>query len=573
MIMQKRWSIPPVISVQADKELTRFPPILRQLLYNRGYFTDPSARAFLRAEANFDISPFQMTGMSAAVDRILFAREHGQRVAVYGDYDVDGVTATALMVQTLTALGMMVIGYIPNRFEEGYGLNNDALTSLKQDGIRLVITVDCGVRSLDEATHAHNIGLDLIISDHHQPADALPQALAVINPKQEGDKYPDKDLAGVGIAYKIAQAVCARIPAEDIPAGFSLDILLDLVALGTVADLAPLTGENRMLVRKGLGCIRATTRQGLCALANVAELPIAKTTAVNIGFSLGPRLNAAGRLESALDAYELLTTRDVMVAGSLAQKLNVQNYYRQEITRDIQARAEALALESDPEGHILFAVHPEFNSGVVGLAASRLVDMYYRPAIVGQLSEESGTTRCSCRSIPEFHITEALDQCADLLVRHGGHAAAAGFTIKNENLPELKERLKSAAAMQLSDRELRPTLYADMEVPLAEMKPEVLKYLDYLQPTGYANPEAVFVSRNLKIKTARTVGADAKHLKLTLTDGRVTYDAIGFRLGDMYKNLPASVDALYTFEANEFNGRVSMQLNLKHIKASGTPDA
>ena len=571
--MQKRWSIYPVISFQADQELAKFPPILRQLLYNRGYYTDPDARAFLRADVNFDTAPLQMTGMAVTVERILSARNRAERVAVYGDYDVDGVTATALLVQTLAAVGIDVTGYIPNRFEEGYGLNNDALTSLKQDGISLVITVDCGVRSPDEANHARSIGLDLIISDHHHPSDSLPQALAVINPKQEGDRYPDKDLAGVGIAYKIAQALLAEIPSPEIAADFSLDKLLDLVALGTVADLAPLAGENRMLVRKGLACIRSTTRQGLCALANVSDLAIAKTTASNIGFTLGPRLNAAGRLESALDAYELLTTKDVMRAGFLAQKLNVQNVNRQEITRNIQARAEEMALEGDPDAHILFAVHPGFNSGVVGLAASRLVDMYYRPAIVGALSEESGTTRCSCRSIPEFHITEALDQCADLLVRHGGHAAAAGFTIRNENLPELKERLKMQAASQLSDRELRPTLSADMEVPLSDMKPEVLKYLDYLQPTGYANSEAVFVSRNLKVKSARTVGAEARHLKLTLTDGRVMYDAIGFRLGDMLKDLPQSIDALYTFEANEFNGRVSMQLNLKHIKASGTPDA
>jgi single-stranded-DNA-specific exonuclease len=229
-----------------------------------------------------------------------------------------------------------------------------------------------------------------------------------------------------------------------------------------------------------------------------------------------------------------------------------------------------MALIDDPHAHILFAVHPDFNAGVVGLAASRLVETFYRPAIVGQQSEE--TTRCSCRSIPEFHITEALDHCADLLVRHGGHAAAAGFTVKNENLPALKERLKEIATKQLSDQELCPTLVADMEVPLYEMKPEVLKYLDYLQPTGYGNPDAVFVSRNLQVKASRTVGAEAKHLKLTLSDGRVTFDAIGFRLGNLKENLPARVDVMYTFETNEFNGRTSLQLNLKDLKAAGLPE-
>ena len=562
----KRWNISPKLTPQADLALEKFPPILRQLLFNRGYGTDAEARAFLRAEANFDTSPAQMTGMSAAVDRLLFAIEHHEPIAIYGDYDVDGVTATALLVQTLQAFDADVRGYIPNRFDEGYGLNNEALTTLQDDGVKLVITVDCGIRSPDEAAHARAIGLDLIISDHHHPAETLPPAFAVVNPKQPGDRYPDKDLAGVGVAYKIAQALCEKLALRGFQTDFSPEQLLDLVALGTVADLAPLIGENRLLVRQGLERLRATRRQGLYALANVAEMPIAKTTAVNIGFSLGPRLNAAGRLESALAAFDLLTTTDMMLAGQLAQKLDLQNRERQRVTREIQAQAEAMALADDPQAHILFAVDPEFNSGVVGLAASRLVETFYRPAVVGQVSEE--TTRCSCRSIPEFHITEALDQCADLLVRHGGHAAAAGFTVKNEHLPALKERLKAIAAAQLSDQELLPTLSADMEVPLNEMKPEVLKYLEYLQPTGYGNPDAVFVSRNLQVKASRTVGADAKHLKLTLSDGRVTYDAIGFRLGSFQAQMPPRVDVMYTFETNEFNGRTSLQLNLKDLKAA-----
>lgn len=562
----KRWNISPKLTPQANLALEKFPPILRQLLFNRGYGTDAEARAFLRAEANFDTSPAQMTGMAAAVDRLLFALDHHEPIAIYGDYDVDGVTATALLVETLQAFAADVRGYIPNRFEEGYGLNNEALAALEADGVKLVISVDCGIRSPDEAAYARSIGLDLIISDHHHPAETLPPAFAVVNPKQPGDRYPDKDLAGVGVAYKIAQALCEKMALRGVQTDFSPEQLLDLVALGTVADLAPLVGENRLLVRRGLERLRATRRQGLYALANVAEMPIAKTTAVNIGFSLGPRLNAAGRLESALAAFDLLTTTDMMIAGQLAQKLDLQNRERQRVTREIQAQAEAMALADDPQAHILFAVDPEFNSGVVGLAASRLVETFYRPAVVGQVSEE--TTRCSCRSIPEFHITEALDQCADLLVRHGGHAAAAGFTVKNEHLPALKERLKTIAAAQLADQELLPTLSADLEVPLHEMQPEVLKYLEYLQPTGYGNPDAVFVSRNLQVKASRTVGAEAKHLKLTLSDGRVTYDAIGFRLGAWQAQMPPRVDVMYTFETNEFNGRTSLQLNLKDLKAA-----
>lgn len=565
----KRWVVAPPITAQADEALVKFPPILKQIVFNRGLATDAEARSFLKAEPSADNDPFQLIGMQATVDRICYALQHDEPIAIYGDYDVDGVTATALLVQALGALGANVRGYIPNRFDEGYGLNKDALDSLEADGVKLVITVDCGIRSPDEALHAQAIGLDLIISDHHHPDGTnLPPALAVINPKQHGDPYPDKDLAGVGIAYKIAEAlVSVREPNN----GFHTNDLLDLVALGTVADLAPLVGENRMLVRRGLRQIRETKRQGLFSLAGIADLKIDKCTAGNIGFMLGPRLNASGRLESALASFELLTTTDFMRAGQLAQQLDQQNRQRQSITRTMQEQAEAIAMGEDPDAFLLFAAHEEFNPGVVGLAASRLTETYYRPAIVAAKSAEE--TRGSCRSIPEFHITDALDQCKDILVRHGGHAAAAGFTVKNENLPELVHRLKEIAKDQLGSKDLRQTLTADLEVPLSELNFDVLKHLIFLEPTGYGNPEAVFVSRNIRVKAARTVGADGRHLKLTLEDERGTsMDAIGFRLGHLKPDLPPYIDALYRFEANEFNGRRTLQLNLKDLKPTGLPD-
>lgn len=565
---RNRWIVSPPLTPQATENLSAFPPVLRQALFNRGYATDAEARAFLQAKTTFDTSPFQMKGMQAAVERIRRAIAAGEPIAVYGDYDVDGVTATALLVQALQALGGNVRPYIPNRFDEGYGLNNDALDSLAAEGVRLVITVDCGIRSPEEARWARTLGLDLVISDHHEPAGELPDAYAVLNPKQEGDEYPEKYLAGVGIAYKIAEALFESM---QHPAGkLQLEDLLDLVALGTVADLAPLTGENRALVRAGLKQIRQTKRQGLFSLANVSAISVPTINATHIGFMLGPRLNAAGRLESALAAYELLVTTDVFTAGQLAQRLDGQNRERQALTRKIQAEAEALALAEDASAPILFAVHPDFNSGVVGLAAARLVETYYRPAVVGQQGAE--ITRCSCRSIPEFHITAALDKCADLLVRHGGHAAAAGFTVCNENLEALKGRLTTIVGGQLAGLDLRPTLFADMEITPAELRPELLKHLDYLQPTGYGNPEAVFVSRSLQVKNSRSVGAEGQHLKLTVSDGRLTFDAIGFRLGRLQADLPPRVDVLYTFESNEYNGRTSLQLNLKDIKPAGTPD-
>jgi single-stranded-DNA-specific exonuclease len=565
----KRWAIASPITPQAEESLIKFPPILKQILFNRGLGSYEEAKLFLEAKPVSNNDPFQLIGMQATVERIQYALEHQEPIAIYGDYDVDGVTATALLVQALEGLGANVRGYIPNRFDEGYGLNKDALDALQTDGVKLVISVDCGIRSPNEALHARTIGLDLIISDHHHPDGLnLPPAFAVINPKQHGDPYPDKDLAGVGIAYKIAEAlISSRYQAS----GFQLSDLLDLVALGTVADLAPLVGENRSLVRKGLKQIRATKRQGLYSLAGVAQMKIDKTTAGQIGFMLGPRLNASGRLESALASLELLTTPDVMRAGQLALQLDGQNRQRQAITKTMQQQADEIAMSEDPEAFLLFAAHEDFNPGVVGLAASRLTELYYRPAIVAAKSADE--TRGSCRSIPEFHITDALDLCKDLLVRHGGHAAAAGFTVKNENLPALVTRLKSIAEDQLSGRDLRQTLSADMVVQLSQLNFEVLNYLAYLEPTGYGNPDAIFVSRNVKVKAARTVGAESRHLKLSLEDERgATVDSIGFRMGHLQPTLPPRVDVIYHFEVNEYNGRKSLQLNLKDVKAAGTPD-
>jgi single-stranded-DNA-specific exonuclease len=565
----KRWLVAPGMTPEAHENLQNFHPVVQQLLFNRGYATSEEANAYINGNVELGYDPFRLIGMQKAVDRIGEAINSGELIAIYGDYDVDGVTATALLVETIRALGGNVKEYIPNRFDEGYGLNNEALFNLMEIGVKVIISVDCGIRSINEADYVRSIGLDLIISDHHQPENRLPNAYAVINPKQDGDLYPDKDLAGVGIAYKIAEALTTTFPVTKQDS-FDPNDLLDLVALGTVADLAPLVGENRALVRKGLRKIRETKRQGLFSLAAVSDISLPSVTATTIGFSLGPRLNAAGRLESALAAYDLLTAKDVMRAGELAQQLNNQNRLRQELTRKIQDEADMLVTADDPDNPILFATHPDFNSGVAGLVASRLVETYYRPAIVGQVFEE--TTRCSCRSIREFHITEALDRCKDLLMHHGGHAAAAGFTVKNENMAELKNRLQSIAYDQLGGRELRQTLAADMEIPLIDLKPDLLRMLEYLQPTGYGNPEAVFVSRNLRITRSRRVGADGKHLKLTLTDGRITFDAIGFRLGDLLPEIPPKVDIIFTFESNEFNGRSSLQLNLKDIKEAGIPD-
>ncbi len=568
----KRWQIAHKIPSDVEQSLLGFSPILRQILYNRGYATPEAATQYLEARPLPGCEPANMLGIAQSVEHIRRAIQKQELIAVYGDYDADGVTATALLTQALLSLGARVQGYIPNRFEEGYGLNIEALDTLRQAGTQLVITVDCGIRSPAEANHARRNGLDLIITDHHTPGEEIPEAIALINPKQSGDAYPDKHLAGVGLAYKLADALLQQSgpnsssPESDSPAAS----YLDLVALGTITDLAPLTGENRALVRRGLNFLRRPQRQGVMSLIGVSQINPAQINAENVSFALGPRLNAAGRLDSALAALKLLLTNDVQEAAYLAQLLDNQNRERQQITRQIQAHAEQTVLSEDAEALLLFAVDENYNPGVIGLAASKLSESYYRPAIVAHRGEEF--TRGSCRSIPEFHITHALDQCADLLVRHGGHSAAAGFTVRNELLPELIQRLKDSARQQLGALDLRPTLLADVEIEFSQLKPDLLKDLNRLQPVGHGNPQAVFVSRNAKVTRSRPVGKDNAHLKLTVTDGRIFYDAIAFRLGHRQVQQGSMIDLMYTFEVNEYNGHSTLQLNVRDLKPAGLDD-
>ena len=556
----KRWVIADRLSDQAERELQQYHPVLRQILYNRGYRTAAAARQYVEAYPPPNSEAENLANMQAAVDRISYAIKQQEPIAVYGDYDADGVTASALLVQALQKLDARVRGYIPDRFSEGYGLNIEALSTLHEEGIRLVITVDCGIRSIQEAEHAQAIGLDLIITDHHHPGSSIPPAVAVINPKLPYDTYPEKNLAGVGLAYKLAEALFRHYQQPES----AVEEFLDLVALGTVTDLVPLVGENRSLVRAGLEHIHQPQRQGILSLIGVSGLNPRLINAGDIAFMLGPRLNAAGRLDSALAAFNLLVTSDVTQASRYAQLLNTQNNERQRITREIQARAEEIAFSAEPDPILLFAADPEFNPGVVGLAASRLTELYYRPAIVAAQGDEF--TRGSCRSIPEFHITEALDQCADLLHHYGGHAAAAGFTVYTHLLPEFIQRLRQITAQQISTLDLRPVLEIDAEVALTSLRADLLQALNVLQPTGMGNRSALFMTRNALIRYQRTIGKDNSHLKLILEDSqRVSHDAIAFRMGHLAGNLPKQIDLVFAFERNEYNGQSYMQLNVRDI--------
>lgn len=562
----KRWRVQPKIPRDVDAALSDFSPLMRQLLYNRGFTDAESAASFITGEVHFTTDVNLIKDMALAVERLHEAISIGEKIAVYGDYDADGVTSTALMAEFLSAVYQAPRIYIPNRYDEGYGLHEDAIQQLADEGVDLIITVDCGVRAVSEVALAVELGMAVIITDHHQPGKVLPPAVAVINPKQPGDVYPEKHLAGVGLAYKFAQAYLASYP----QAGVDADDWLDLVAIGTVADLAPLKGENRTLVKAGMERIRHQPRQGIYALAQVAGLKLASCDTITIGFGLGPRLNAAGRIDTALSAFKLLTAQDMQVAGELAQILDSQNSQRQEETYLIRELAAARVLEQDPDALLFFAADPEFSEGVVGLAASRLTEAYYRPAIIAHQGEEF--TVASCRSIPEFHITQALDECAHLLVRHGGHAAAAGFTVRNQDVSALIEQLFEIAERELSEVPLLPVIDIDREIRLEKLNGRyiagILTDLHQLEPTGRGNPEPVFASRDVVVRQARAVGREGKHLKLTLQAGPSIYDGIAFQQGHWAAEMPERIDIAYRFEENEYMGRVNLQLNIKDIKIS-----
>jgi single-stranded-DNA-specific exonuclease len=577
-----RWIVAQEIPADSPLRLSEdaLHPILRQILFNRGLTQPSQVQSFLSNHYLLSRDPFQLADMDRAVDRIGRALRDGEMIVVYGDFDADGVTSTVLLTEALRVMAddrRLVVPYIPDRVDEGYGLNLEALTALRQKGANLVISVDCGIRSPIEAAHARSIGLDMIITDHHSLGQELPPAAAVINPKRPDSTYPERMLAGVGIAYKLAQALRLAMPDR---AQSDESSLLDLVAIGTVADLAPLVGENRKLVAEGLTVLNEVRRPGLAALMNVSGLQAGQLTAESIGFGLGPRINAAGRLAHAYDAARLLIATNSVSAQEHARVLDELNRKRQSLTRALSARAEQMV---DPDAPIIIAGDPEFKSGIVGLVASRLAEKAYRPAIVMEQGEEE--SRGSCRSIPEFHITEALDEVADLLVRHGGHAQAAGFTIHNENLPAFVNRMTEIAREKLADQDLRPGLTIDAALPLGEVDWALHGMLEQLEPTGYQNPSPLLLSRAVEVVSHRTVGTDGSHLQLFVVDGRrngatryagpqrgaqgrptQAFPAIAFRQGEWAGMLPQYVDIAYRVGINRWQGSTNLQLVIEDIR-------
>jgi len=521
-----------------------------QLLHNRGISDPTQFELFFTADERLAGDPFLLPDMDEAVTRVLRALLDDETIAIYGDFDADGITATVILYQAITALGGRVISYIPHRVNEGHGLNRTALKHLKEQGATLVITVDCGVTGISEVEEGQEMGLDIVITDHHPPFALLPPALAIICPKRPDSSYPFGELAGVGVAFKLVQALFQATNNDQ-----RCDVFLDLVALGTVADMVPLVGENRYLVKRGLEILNCSQRLGLQEMVLCAGLELGSINSGSISYTLGPRLNASGRLDHAAISYELLTTTSAEQAHSLAIRIEAVNVERQRLTSTILAKAkEQLGDTTQP---LLMVGDADYIPGVLGVVANKLVDEFYRPAIVFQMDNE--VIRGSGRSIPEFDLLAALNKCSDLFTRFGGHARAAGFTIPRVNMEQLRKRLLEIAA-PLSDADLCPTLFIDVELPLSEVSGGIYKLINKLEPFGQANPVPTLLSRRVKLINSRFIGDNGKHLKLKLRDGPVVWDAIVFNHNE--QQLSTYLDIVYNLETEIWGGRELLRLNI-----------
>jgi single-stranded-DNA-specific exonuclease len=560
--MTKRWIIQPQ-NLQLQKNISdalSIHPVIAQLLINRQITSVHQAKIFLSADMASLNNPFLLTDMDRAVARIEQAQKKSEKILIYGDYDVDGVTSSALLRRLFNHLGIQAINYIPHRMEEGYGLNQEIAQFAKSQGIHLLITVDCGINAFLPIEAINAAGINVIVIDHHEPDGMkLPLALAVINPKRQDCLYPFKDFSAVGLVAKLMQAILGHIPLED----------LDLVALGTVADVVPLLGENRVFVKNGLPFIETTNKPGLKALLQVAKIAGKKMKPYYIGFILGPRLNAAGRMDSATVSLDLLLSENPADAYALACSLEAYNLTRQKMQSEVVEEALSM-IEADEilKAQDIIVVYKQgWHKGVLGIVASRIVDKYYRPTIV--ISVEDGMGTGSARSIDGFHLYEALTHCAGILENYGGHKRAAGLRLKYDNIEIFRQAINDFARTVLPQEKLVPALEIDCEVLLCAIDLNLVESISALGPHGEGNPEPVFCSRSLTVKSPPSLlGKDT--IKFWVSDGVKTISAVGFGMGsfkDMVK-LGGKVDLAYTLSIDDWNKAPAVQLMLKDIRTS-----
>ncbi|HMK08704.1 MAG TPA: single-stranded-DNA-specific exonuclease RecJ [Anaerolineales bacterium] len=533
------------------------------VLRRRGAHDAADAARLMAPTAGIVHDPLALIDMDRAVARVRAALQGGEPIVVYGDYDADGLTAATLLTTTLELMGANVSAFIPSRFEEGYGLQQEALLRLRAEGVGLVISVDCGMRAAAEVRAAAKAGLELIVTDHHDPGDELPPAVAVVNPKRPDDRYPFKELAGVGLAFKLAQALV-----DDQLSGWMDSGALPLVAIGTVADLAPLTGENRTLASRGLDRLRVRPPAGVAALLEVAGLRAARLTARDIGFSIAPRLNAVGRLGSPAAAFQLLRAETIEAARPLAASLDRANRERQDQTRAVieRARERMLALPELPA--LIFDADEDYGEGLLGPAAAKLVEEWHRPAVL--VSLRGPVARGSARSVSGFHITEALEACAPMLDRFGGHAAAAGFSAPTDQLAALRAGLERIAWQRLEAPGTAPAVEIDAVVAPADVNRRLVEFLDRLEPLGSGFPPPLLACLGMTVVAARPVGRDRAHLKLVLRHGDRTAEAIAFRSGDKPPEKGARIDLAFYAERDIYLGLEGIRWNVQAMRAAQT---
>jgi len=549
-----RWNILPPAPEERLAATSGFSPLIAQLLYNRGITEPAQLEAFISGDKRLAGDPSQLPDIEPAIARIYRALLSGETIAVYGDFDADGITGTAILVQGLESLGAKAVPYIPHRLTEGYGLNITALENLHKQGVSLVITVDCGITALAEVKRANRLGLDTIITDHHSTLPEMPPAVATINPKRADSSYAFSELTGAGVALKLLQALFQNLGKEE-----RLGELMDLAAIGTIADMAPLSGENRYLVKEGLKLMNTAPRLGLGEIISQAGLTQGSLSAESISWTIAPRLNAAGRLAHAMTSYKLLMTESPQEARDLAIWLEEKNTERQKLTTKVLAiaREQIVAQGISP---LLVAADKDYPLGIAGLIAGRLAEEFYRPAIVVRTGETVSSG--SGRSIPEFNIIKALTQCRNLLSHFGGHSQAAGFTLPTENLPRLQEHLARLAAEQLADADLRPQLNIDAEVALPDLSGDTFNTIQQLAPFGRGNPSPTFLSHRTEAVNCRTMGNGAQHLRLKLRQGGTVWDGVGFRLGGYLAEISPRLDIVYNLEIDHWGGKERLRLNI-----------
>ena len=553
-----KWALAPP-APQGVVDALRLPRLWAQILYNRGIESRETAWELLHASEDALHDPFLFAEMDVAVDRVLKAIEEGETIAVFGDFDTDGVTASALLYEALLALGGDAFVHLPHRVRDGHGLNAEAVDAIAESGASVIITVDCGITSGDEVRQAKQLGIDVILTDHHAPMGAPPEAFATVAPTSA---YPFPFLTGAGLAFKLVQAIHQRLESP-VPAG-----ALELASLGTVADMAPLLGENRAIATLGLEKLRETERPGLLALLSAAGVDRESLDHESIPFIIAPRLNAAGRMDSAELAFNLLTEDDPFAVQELATRIEALNRERRSLTQELVDEGMRLAADQVEEGQrLLFLVGEQFNPGVSGLVAGRLVERYSRPAVV--VAVDGDVARASGRSVPDYHLAQALSECGELFLHYGGHPAAAGFVARTDDLDAIRQSLQASARERLRDATLEPTLRIDAEADFADMPGKTMDFIRRLAPYGQENPPPAFMARGVQATSRQRMGTQGQHMRLQLRQNGTAWEAVAFN-----QSWPEGVaergriDVVYTPEINTFNGRTRLQMRLLDLRAA-----